>query len=328
VHYVIIGAGAVGGTIGGRLHQHGHRVSLVARGEHHTAIRQGGLLLATPDGEELLDVPVVDDLSGLVLEPDTVLVLAVKSQDSLAALTAWADLPVAGGGVAGQRLPVVCAQNGVANERFALRFFARVYAMCVWLPATFLEPGAVVAQGHPYSGVLHLGGYPDGSDELALRIAADLAASRFQAPVRPDLMRWKYGKLLGNLGNGLAALSGSRDQDLYDRVRAEGKAVLDAAGIAYTSRGEELAARGELVRIVPVAGRQRSGSSTWQSLARGVGTVEIDYLNGEIVWLGREHGVPTPVNLAVQQAVRQAARTGAAPGSLPVDQLRALILAG
>jgi 2-dehydropantoate 2-reductase len=186
----------------------------------------------------------------------------------------------------------------------------------------------VVAQGHPYSGVLHLGRYPEGVDEQAGRIAADLATSRFQAPVRDDVMRWKYGKLLGNLGNGLGALLGSRDQELYDRVRAEGLAALDAAKIGYTSREEELAARGDLVRVQPVAGRHRGGSSTWQSMARGTGTVEVDYLNGEIVLLGREHGVPTPVNLAVQQGVRQAVRSGTAPGTFPVDRLRALILAG
>jgi 2-dehydropantoate 2-reductase len=328
VHYVIIGAGAVGGTIGGRLHQHGHGVTLTARGHHRATIREKGLLLATPDGEELLDVPVLDDLDDLVLEPDTVLVLAVKSQDSLAALTAWADLPVRGGGVACQRLPVVCAQNGVANERFALRWFARVYAMCVWLPATFLEPGTVVAEGHPYSGFLHLGRHPAGVDETADRIAADLAASRFLAPVRADVMRWKYGKLLGNLGNGLGALLGSRDQELYDRLRAEGRAVLDAAAIEYTSREEELAARGDSVQLRPVAGRRRGGSSTWQSLARGAGSVEVDYLNGEIVALGREHGVATPVNLAVQQAVRRAVRSGTAPGQFPIEQLRSLIPAG
>src|SRR5690606_15758229 len=202
-------------------------------------------------------VPVVDRLDDLVLEPDTVLVLAVKSQDTRAALVAWADLPVRGGGVACQRLPVVCAQNGVANESMALRMFARVYAMCVWLPATYLEPGTVVAQGHPYSGVLHLGRYPHGTDQLTGAISADLDTSRFRAPVRAGTMRWKYGKLLGNLGNGLAALVASPAPDLYQRLRAEGRAVLDAAGIAYTSREEELAARGELVRIEPVAGRPR-----------------------------------------------------------------------
>jgi 2-dehydropantoate 2-reductase len=338
MHYMILGAGAVGGTIGGRLHQHGHRVTLVARGDHHDAIRDGGLLLATPDGEHRLDVPVA--LSAAVLEPDTVLVLTVKSQDSAAVLESWADVPVRGGGVAGDRLPLVCAQNGVVNERLALRLFARVYAVCVWLPATYLTPGTVSAEGHPHSGVLHLGRYPGGvaserssaasdaagfSDETAERIAADLSGSGFVAPVREDVMRWKYGKLLANLGNGISALFGSADQELSGRLRAEGMAVLDAAGLAYTSREEEAAERAGRLQVVPVAGHRRGGGSTWQSLARGTGSVEVDYLNGEIVLLGREHGVPTPVNLAVQRAVRRAARAGIGAGEFQAEEFRALL---
>jgi 2-dehydropantoate 2-reductase len=54
-------------------------------------------------------------------------------------------------------------------------------------------------------------------------------------------------------------------------------------------------------------------------------TTEVDYLNGEIVWLGRMHGVPAPVNEALQRLMRQAVIDGAAPGSLPLEQLTALI---
>jgi 2-dehydropantoate 2-reductase len=325
MHYVIIGAGAVGGTIGGRLHQYGHRVTLVARGAHLAAIRERGLLLATPEGEHQLDVPVAAGPADVTLEPGSVLVLAVKSQDTAAALAAWADAPVRGGGLAGDRLALLCAQNGVANERVALRLFQRVYGVCVWLPATYLTAGTVLAEGHPHSGMLHLGGYPRGVDETVERIAGDLSGSGFATRLRSDVMRWKYGKLLANLSNGLGALFGSGDEELAEPLRAEGVAVLAAAGIVHTSREEEVADRGDLIRARPVAGRPRGGNSTWQSLARGARSVEVDYLNGEIVLLGREHGVATPVNLAVQQAVRRAVRAGTVPGQFPVDEFRALL---
>jgi 2-dehydropantoate 2-reductase len=326
MHYVIIGAGAVGGTVGGRLHQHGHRVTLVARGAHLEAMRDKGLRLATPDGEHTLDVPVAADPSEVELTSDSVLVLTVKSQHTDAALAEWVDAPVRGGGTAGERLPLLCAQNGVSNERAALRLFARVYGVCVWLPATFLEPGTVVAQGYPYSGMLHVGRYPGGDpDGVLAQAAADIAASQLAARVRSDVMRWKYGKLLGNLGNGVGALLGARDAELVARLREEGNAVLAAAGIAHTSREEEVAERGDLVDVRPVAGQRRSGSSTWQSLARQTGSVEVDYLTGEVVLLGRQHGVPTPANLAVQRLVRRAAREGTAPGQLSAAELRALI---
>ncbi|MDM4778016.1 hypothetical protein QTS76_02020, partial [Micromonospora sp. b486] len=77
--------------------------------------------------------------------------------------------PVEGGGTAGERLPVVLAQNGVANEPAALRRFARVHPVCVWLPATHLEPGVVVANGHPHPGMLHIGRYPSGADDTTGR---------------------------------------------------------------------------------------------------------------------------------------------------------------
>jgi 2-dehydropantoate 2-reductase len=325
MHYVIIGAGAVGGAIGGKLHQHGHQVTLVTRGPHLAAVQEHGLLLATPDGEERLGVPAVAGPDEVELAPDSVLVLAMKSQDTPAALAAWADAPVRGGGVAADRLPVLCAQNGVANERVALRRFARVYGVCLWLPATFLEPGTVIAAGYPRTGMLHIGRFPDGVDATAERVAADLSASGFLTRVRPDVMRWKYGKLLANLSNGPGALFGSAD-GWYGRVRDEGIAALAAAGIAHTTREEEAADRGDQVRMQPeVNGRERGGSSTWQSLARKTGSVEVDYLNGEIVLLGREYGVPTPVNLAVQRAMHQAVRAGTAPGGFPVDEFHALL---
>jgi 2-dehydropantoate 2-reductase len=330
VRYVIIGAGAVGGTIGGRLYQHGHDVTLIARGAHFAAIREHGLTLATPDGTEVLPIPVRADPDGLLLEPDTVLVLAVKSQDSMAALDTWAEVPVRGGGVAGDRLPVLTAQNGVANERFALRLFQRVYAVCVRLPATYLDAGVVAAEGAPYSGMLNLGRYPAdqrdpaGRDERAERIAADLSGSQLRSRPQPDVLRWKYGKLLSNLGNGLNALFGRGSHDeLYAQVRAEGEAVLARARIEYASQAEEVAERGDLLNPQPVQGRTRGGSSTWQSLARGTGSAEVDYLNGEIVLLGREHGVPTPVNAALQRAVRQAARAGIAPGGFSIAEFQA-----
>ncbi len=63
-----------------------------------------------------------------------------------------------------------------------------------------------------------------------------------------------------------------------------------------TTPAEERERRGDLVEHGEIAGVPRPGGSSWQSLAKGSGTIEADYLNGEIVLLGRLHGVPTPVN--------------------------------
>jgi 2-dehydropantoate 2-reductase len=326
MRYIVIGAGGVGGTIGGRLAQAGHEVVLVARGPHLDALRaQGGLRLATPEGTSVIDVPAVSGPDEIELTGDDVLLLTAKTQDAEAALAGWAWKPVPGGTVAAEDLPVLCAQNGVASERLALRRFRHVYGVCVWLPATHLEPGVVEAQGAPLSGLLHIGRYPAGTDKTIERIGADLAASRFLAPVVPDIMRWKHGKLLANLGNAIEAVCGLGDHsELRRRVRAEGKAALAAAGIAYAGNEESAALRGDQVQIVKINGTERGGGSSWQSLTRGTGSIEADYLNGEIVLLGRERGVPTPVNEVLQRLANQAARERRTPGSLTADEVLAL----
>ncbi|NGO09194.1 ketopantoate reductase family protein [Streptomyces sp. HC44] len=326
MRYIIIGAGAVGGAIGGRLAESDHEVVLVARGAQYEALRERGLRLITPDGPRTHRPTTVDGPQSLgELRADDVLVLAVKTQDSAAALEAWAPAPVAGGGTAAERLPVVCAQNGVESQRLALRRFRHVYGMCVWLPATFVEPGVVSAAGTPLTGILHLGRYPSGTDETARRIAADLEKSRFEAPVVPEVTRWQYAKLLGNLANAIEAVSGVLTSEegiaLYERVRAEGEAVLTAAGIAYAGDEEQKQARADKIRFEPFDGSARGAGSSWQSLHRGTGTIEADYLNGEITLLGRLHGIPTPLNDLLQHLANDFAREHREAGSMPVPEL-------
>jgi 2-dehydropantoate 2-reductase len=333
VRYIIIGAGAVGGTIGGCLALAGHEVVLVARGAHLEAMRDRGLRLRTPASTDTVKAQAIGGPEEIDLRQDDVLVVATKSQDSVAVLNGWAGRP-AGGGTAGQRLPVICAQNGVANERFALRRFRHVYGMCVWLPATHVAPGEVAAHGMPRAGLLWAGRYPAGTDATIERVAADLVGSRFLAPVSQEVMRWKYRKLLGNLGNAIEALCGRpaagldgdpapAARELRERTAAEGTAALDAAGIGYATSAEVRETRGRHVDFAPVPGVAYGGGSSWQSLTRGTGSIEADFLNGEIVLLGREHGVPTPVNEALQRLANRAAADRLPPGSLTPEQVLA-----
>jgi 2-dehydropantoate 2-reductase len=84
---------------------------------------------------------------------------------------------------------------------------------------------------------------------------------------------------------------------------------------------EDRARRGELLTVRPIAGTNRGGGSTWQSLARGTGTTEVDYLNGEIAWIGRNHGIAVPVNARLSEVARQAAREKWAPRSRAAAEL-------
>lgn len=312
---VIHGAGGIGGVMAARLHQAGHDVVAIARGAHLDAWRSGGLRLQTPDEDVVLEVPVAGHPSELALGADDVVLLTMKSQDTVAAI---ADLP--------PDVAVVCAQNGVANEREVLRRFERTYGICVMMPTSFTEPGVVQAQSSPITGLLDIGRYPDGVDDVAESVAAALASATFESVPRPDVMRWKHAKLLMNLGNAIQALCApGGTKELIERVRAEGIAALTAAGIPFASDEEDAARRGDLLTMRPIAGTMRGGGSTWQSFARGTGSIETDHLNGEIALLGRLHGVPTPVNALVQRLANDAARRRTPPGSMTADEVLALL---
>jgi 2-dehydropantoate 2-reductase len=261
------------------------------------------------------------------LRPGDTLILATKTQDSQAVLEAWADRPVTGGGTAGERLPLVCAQNGVESERMALRKFAAVYGVCVWIPASHLQAGEVSAYGMPAAGMLHLGRYPRGEDAFCRSLARDFAASRLLTHLTDDVMRWKWAKLISNLANVVEALCGSTagSDALAARVKAEGACVLAAAGVSYVSEAEEESVRRDRVEVAAIEGAPRGGGSSWQSLTRAAGTIESDYLNGEIVLIGRLHGVPTPLNATLQRLAARAARERWAPGHVSTSELSELL---
>ena len=328
MRYVIIGAGAIGGAIGGRLAHAGRDAVLVARGEHLAALRRTGLRLRTPEEDVTVAVQAVGGPGELELRPDDVLVLATKTQQAPDALVTWSDAPVSGGGTAGERLPVLTALNGVASETMALRYFSRVYGVCVWMPAVHLVPGEVIIRGAPRSGMLHLGRVPAVADDrdrtLLAQVRKDWTAANYDVPLPADVMPWKYRKLLSNLGNVFQALvHGNGDTGpLAARAEAEARAVLDGAGITVTSDEEERAARSAGFTMHPVPGVPHDvGGSTWQSLTRGTGNVETDYLNGEIALIAHRTGQQAPVNARLALLARQAAASGQQPGSMSAAEL-------
>jgi 2-dehydropantoate 2-reductase len=174
----------------------------------------------------------------------------------------------------------------------------------------------VVAHSSPVTGALDIGCYPDGLDDRARQIAAAFAGSGFASQPRADISRWKYAKLLRNVANAVEALFDRGDAaEVRRRAVAEAVAVLEAAGIAYVGDAEYDERHRRLITTKPVAGRARGGGSSWQSLARASGAIETDLLNGEVVLLGRLHGVPTPVNELLRRLSGADARAGVPPGS-------------
>lgn len=317
---IIYGAGAVGGVIGAKLFQHDHDVTFIARGENYLALRKHGIRLESPVETLTLKVPVVEQPADLTFGPSDLVLLTVKSQDTTGALRA---LSLA----APSTTAIVCGQNGVENERVALRHFLDVYGMCVMLPATHLTPGVVQVYSSPVTGLLDVGRWPHGSDSRIEEFAGMLTTSSFQSLARDDIARWKWGKLMMNLGNAVEAVCGpmARPGPLWQRAEEEGKAVLAAAGIDYVGEDEDSKRRGESMTYSPINGVERGGGSSWQSLTRATGTIETDYLTGEIVLQGRLHGVATPVNDLLQRLANQLAAQRRAPGAWSEAEVIAML---
>jgi len=315
--FVVVGAGAIGGLAGGLLAAAGLDVLLVARGDHAAALRRDGLRLHRARGTDVVRIPVAPDgPAGIDFRADDIILLAVKSQDTEEAIRALAA-------TAPPSTPVVCLQNGIDNERIALRRFERVLGANVMVPASHTEPGAVVMHSAPVPGVIDVGRFPDGTDEVCDEVAAALRRAGFDARADPAIGRWKRAKLLVNVGNAVRALCGTEPPPtrLLERVGAEARAAFEAAGLDHVGTDEYAARRAGLVTPRAVPGALRLGSSTVQSLARGARSVETDYLNGEIVLLGRLHGVPTPANALVCESMRDVVTHAMPSGSVAEEEL-------
>jgi 2-dehydropantoate 2-reductase len=316
MRYIIYGAGAIGGTIGASLFEAGRDVVLIARGEHGRTIAAKGLRFGSPlGGWRVLPIPVVEGPADLTIGAGDVVVLAMKSQDTETALEALAL-------VASPDVQIVCAQNGVANERMALRHFPNVHGLCVRMPGVHLEPGVVAVHQPDCNGIADVGRFPSGVDDVDRAIAADLEAASIKSYALEDVMAQKYAKLALNVTNALEAAIGmsAPETDLSKRARKEALTVFAAAGIAVATGPDTRTADRSRV---PVEGVAHAGNSAFQSLARGNPRLEADYLNGEVVLLGRLHGIPTPANEFLQGLAMRLVKAHVAAGSLTIADVEA-----
>ena len=316
--YVFYGAGAFGGSIAARLILQGHQVTLIARGAHYDQINESGLHYQSPSEDTQLDCTCVKHPAEISWQPDHVIFLTMKSQDCQAALTELSR-------VAPVETAVVCCQNGVSNEAAALRFFKHVYAMLVVLPATHLSAGSVTHTAEAPGGLLDVGRYPAGIDQTCTQIADDLESAGFQCTPDSQVMRWKYAKLLQNLGNALQVLLGLQTHygELPKQLKLEAIACFEIAGIKFASRH----ATKNHFQAVAISQDQitRGGGSTWQGVIRGNESVETPFLNGEISYLGRIHGIATPANDTVTALVHTMIKENRPAGSFSLNQIETAI---
>ena len=334
--YVILGAGAIGSAVGGLLINSGSRVKLVARPAYAEALARG--ITIRQEGEETrVTAEAVTEARHLVPESGDVLVIATKSQATEAAVEELSQ-------VYDRATPLICLQNGVRNEEIAARRFDNVYAALVMLSAVQLEPAVIRL---PRGRDIAIGLYPKGVDALSLRVCEDLARAGFDCIASAHVMAMKWGKLVANLNNATHAITGywlergmsePEMRELMVAVREEGMRVLDAAGIAFEPpEGEPSPIRiREMTDKLkqsftphkdPLARPEesRTYASMWQDLYLRRASNEAQFLNGEIVELGRRLGLPTPYNSTLLETVNRLFEAGTGPGALSPLDLHELI---
>ena len=324
--FIVLGAGAVGCYVGGRLAAQGHAVWLVGRPRALDLIAQQGLRVTDLDGLDQQVAPsalrlvhaVADALGGELggesttvparMAPagtthcaDCVVLLCVKSGATESAARELAAVCAPG-------TPVISLQNGVDNV-------ARIKALAPGLHVLAgMVPYNVVLRG-PHVHRATAGHLQLQRDAVTQRIAPLWRAAGLATVLPADIRAVQWGKLLLNLNNPVNALSNLplRDELLdrdYRRVFAalqtEALSVMARAGIAPAQITAVSPALMPHVLRLPnwlftrLARRMlqidaHARSSMWDDLEAGRVT-EIDALCGAVVRLAEEHGMVAPLN--------------------------------
>ncbi len=316
----VIGAGAIGSVVGGLLSKSGQDVTLIGRKPHVDAIMQNGLVLDGPSGQEVIRVKAAENLD---FKPDLVL-LSVKTHDVESSVT---EIKPFTSGVL-----VVTMQNGVQSDNIVAGILGKekVVSGVVILGSIFLEPGKV-SYSNPSDKIALLIGDPFILNRNRLQIISVLLSKALPTEIGEDIRGAHWTKLIMNLNNAVMAVTGLPMQECsqYSQIRKlninlmkEGFKVIKRSGIKVVPvPGIPLSLMKTMTWIpLPVSsfvfkskiksyGKLPVLGSTLQSIKRGKNT-EIDYLNGEIVKLGKKNGIPTPVNSLIVELVHQTETTG------------------
>jgi 2-dehydropantoate 2-reductase len=315
----VIGAGAIGSVIGGLLSKAGEDVTLIGRKPHVDAINQNGLILDGESGETVIQVKAAENLD---FKPDLAL-LTVKAQD--------VESSVRKVQLFLSSTRIVTMQNGIRSDDQAAGLLGKenIISSVVTFNGQFLEPGKVL-YSIPFSKTALLIGEPFGNKGNRLQTLSALLNKAIGTDISEDIRAAHWTKLIWNLQTAVPAITGFSYQDSYQypKVREltinllkEGLKVIKVAGIKTadvpgfpmepieTMARESLPMASALLKkIAESLGKVPVLGSTLQSIKRGTST-EVDYLNGEIVNLGKKKGIPTPVNSWMVESVHHVETT-------------------
>lgn len=332
-----MGAGAVGGYVGGLLHHMGHDVTLIdAWPEHVEAIRRNGLVLTGLTAEENLTVhpPIIHltEVQEIAKQrPIDIAFIAVKSYD-----TEWAAVMMR------QYLApagyMVSLQNCINEERIAgVVGWGRVVGMIAAAISVDLHaPGHIrrtVSKGGPSHTVFRVGEV-HGRITPRVEMLAEMVAGIDSVKATTNLWGERWSKLCVNgMRNGMSAATGlaGNDVDLDETlrrfsIRLGGQAVRvgQAQGYALEKIGkmdpERLARAGEgdpaaleEIEAMIIAGTNSGARSDLQRPSMGQDMLkgrrtEIEFMNGCIAERAAAIGVAAPAHVALTNLVLRVSR--------------------
>ncbi len=305
MNLTIVGAGAIGGTVGAYLTRSGQPVLLVDQDlAHVAAMRERGLTIR--GFAETFTVPVeATTPQALTGSLDTVL-LAVKAQHTVPAVTGIAHLLTPSS-------VVVSLQNGLC-ERFIAEIVGanRTVGAFVNFSADYLEPG-VIAYGGP--GSLYLGEL-GGEETERTRALRQILSVWGEVKITPNIWGFLWGKEA--YGNMLfaTALADETMADVLDRYRplmvelgSEILAVASREGVTVEpfdnvepslfypreNRRDTAIARSFDDLIARRRRDLKTKSGIWRDLAVRRRKTEVDDQLGLIVSIGAGHGIAMPL---------------------------------
>ncbi|MEN3355229.1 MAG: 2-dehydropantoate 2-reductase, partial [Betaproteobacteria bacterium] len=291
----VLGSGGVGGFYGGRLAHAGYDVSFVARGAHLAAMRSRGLSIenAAQGDIHVPRVKVTDD-PARIGEVDLVLI-AVKLWDTEAA--ARAVKPIVGAHTA-----VLSLQNGVIKDDIMRGEFgaAAVMGGVAYVGTHISRPGVILQTGTLQR--LVFGEYDGTRSPRARELLAALLRAGIEAEVSEDIRRtlWeKYVFLVGLSGTTTTMrmpIGAIRDNPQTRAFLLDLMKETVAVGRAHGVRLPDDYAEQRLAFADTVASDM--SSSMHHDLEHG-NRLEVAWLSGGVVQLGRAVGVETPANRAV-----------------------------
>lgn len=299
MRFIMMGSGGVGGYFGARLQAAGHPVGFVARGAHLNAMKNNGLTVRSPKGDVAL-ARVNAAAEPAELGPADVIFIAVKLGDLESAILAISP-------AVGPATAVISLQNGIEAEDRLIAAFgpARVAGGVAYIASAVSAPGVISHIGTNQR--IQLGTLRGGEAVPVAAIVGALAASGIDAEQVPDvrLAIWHKFVFLVALsatttltGRAIGAIRADvHGRAMFADIMAEAVALARARGIPLAD--DFVADRLAFTDTLPDA----MSSSMAHDAAAGK-PLELDWLSGAVVRLGRAADVATPVNNAVVAALR------------------------